>query len=68
MRRTRLSTEQVITDLVNAILDADVDGATDLPAVIADCYTKHYDHGKITYTRKFHSLALSIERNTEVLR
>ena len=62
---TPLTHNDVITELVTAIIAGDVNGSTDIPAVVSECYRPVSVGGRRYYERKTISIIDSVRRNTK---
>lgn len=62
---TPLSRNDVITELVTAIIAGDVEGSTDIPTVISECYTAFNIRGRLYYERTTPNIIDSVRRNTK---
>nr|DAY42422.1 MAG TPA: hypothetical protein [Caudoviricetes sp.] len=62
---TPLSRNDVITELVTTIIAGEVEGSTDIPAVLAECYTRVSVAGRMYYKRKDINIIDSVRRNTK---
>lgn len=60
-----LSREEVITELVTAIIVGGVDGSTDIPAVLEECYNAFSIRGRRYYERTTPNIIDSVRRNTK---
>ena len=60
-----LSREEVITELVTAIIAGDVEGSTDIPAVLEECYNAFSIRGRRYYERTTPNIIDSVRRNTK---
>lgn len=60
-----LSREEVITELVTAIIVGDVEGSTDIPAVLKECYNAFSIRGRRYYERTTPNIIDSVRRNTK---
>ena len=62
---TLLSRDAVITELVTAIIAGNVEGSTDIPAVIAECYNPFTIRGRKYYERTTPNIIDSVRRNSK---
>lgn len=62
---TSLSRDDVITELVTAIIAGDVEGSTDIPAVLEECYNTFSIRGRKYYERITPNIIDSVRRNTK---
>lgn len=62
---TSLSRDEVITELVTAIIAGDVEGSTDIPAVVSECYNTFSIGGRKYYERTTPNIIDSVRRNTK---
>lgn len=62
---TPLSRNEVITELVTAIIVGDVEGSTDIPAVVSECYKDVSVGGRRYYERMDNNIIDSVRRNTK---
>lgn len=60
-----LSRDEVITEVVTAIIAGDVEGSTDIPAVLEDCYNVFSIRGRKYYERTTPNIIDSVRRNTK---
>lgn len=60
-----LSRDEVITELVTAIIAGNVEGSTDIPAVLEECYKTFSIHGRRYYERTTPNIIDSVRRNTK---
>lgn len=60
-----LTTEAVITEIVTAIIAGDVNGSTDIPAVVSECYKPASRGSAHFYERKNNDIIASVRRNTK---
>lgn len=60
-----LSRDEVITELVTAIIAGNVEGSTDIPAVILECYNVFSIRGRRYYERTTPNIIDSVRRNTK---
>lgn len=60
-----LSREEVITELVTAIVVGGVEGSTDIPAVVSECYKPVSVGGRKYYERMDINIIDSVRRNTK---
>ena len=60
-----LSRNEVVTELVTAIIAGDVSGSTDILAVISECYKPVSFGGRSFYERKDINIIDSVRRNTK---
>lgn len=60
-----LSRAEVITELVTAIIAGDVEGSTDIPAVVEECYKAFTIRGRPYYERTTPNIIDSVRRNTK---
>ena len=60
-----LSRNEVITELVTAIIAGDVEGSTDIPAVLEECYSVFSIGGREYYERITPNIIDSVRRNTK---
>ena len=60
-----LSRDEVITEIVTAIIAGDVEGSTDIPAVLKDCYNVFSIRGRKYYERTTPNIIDSVRRNTK---
>lgn len=60
-----LSRDEVITELVTAIIAGDVSGSTDIPAVVSECYKTVSVGGRRYYEREDINIIDSVRRNTK---
>lgn len=61
----KLSREDVITELVTAIVVSGVEGSTDIPSVLKECYRIISIGGSRYYERTTPNIIDSIRRNTK---
>ena len=62
---TPLSRNDVITELVTAIIVGDVAGSTDIPTVVSECYKAVSVGGRKYYERADINIIDSVRRNTK---
>lgn len=62
---TPLSRNDVITELVTAIIVGGVEGSTDIRAVVSECYNPVSVGGRRYYERKDINIIDSVRRNTK---
>lgn len=60
-----LSRDEVITELVTAIIVGGVEGSTDIPAVLEECYNAFTIRGRHYYDRITPNIIDSVRRNTK---
>lgn len=60
-----LSRDEVITEVVTAIIAGDVEGTTDIPAVLEECYNHFSIRGRKYYERITPNIIDSVRRNTK---
>ena len=60
-----LSRDEVITEVVTAIIAGDVEGSTDIPAVLKECYNPISIRGRKYYERTTPNIIDSVRRNTK---
>lgn len=60
-----LSRDEVITELVTAIVVGNVEGSTDIPAVLEECYRQFSVRGARYYERITPNIIDSVRRNTK---
>jgi len=60
-----LTRDEVITELVTAIIAGNVEGSTDIPAVLEECYTAFSVRGRRYYERTTPNIIDSVRRNTK---
>ena len=60
-----LSRNEVITEIVTAIIAGDVEGSTDIPAVLEECYNTFSIRGRKYYERTTPNIIDSVRRNTK---
>lgn len=60
-----LSRNEVITEIVIAIIAGDVEGSTDIPAVLKECYNTFSIRGQKYYERTTPNIIDSVRRNTK---
>lgn len=60
-----LSRDEVITELVTAIIAGDVSGSTNIPAVVSECYKPVSVGGRRYYERENINIIDSVRRNTK---
>ena len=60
-----LTRDEVITELVTAIIAGNVEGSTDIPAVISECYNVFSIRGRHYYERTTPNIIDSVRRNTK---
>ena len=60
-----LTRNDVITELVTAIIAGNVEGSTDIPAVVSECYKPVSVGGRRHYERKDINVIDSVRRNTK---
>lgn len=60
-----LSRDEVITELVTAIIAGGVEGSTDIPAVLEECYNHFTIRGRNYYERITPNIIDSVKRNTK---
>lgn len=60
-----LTRDEVIAELVTAIVVGGVEGSTDIPAVVSECYRAVSVGGRVHYERKVISIIDSVRRNTK---
>lgn len=60
-----LSRDEVITEIVTAIIAGDVEGSTDMPAVLEECYNAFSIRGRKYYERTTPNIIDSVRRNTK---
>lgn len=65
VRPVSLSRDEVIMELVTAIIAGDVEGSTDIPAVLKECYNTISIRGRKYYERTTPNIIDSIRRNTK---
>lgn len=65
VRPVSLSRDEVITELVTAIIAGDVEGCTDIPAVLKECYNTISIGGRKYYERITPNIIDSVRRNTK---
>ena len=62
---TLLTRDEVITELVTAIIVGNVSGSTDIPAVVSECYEVVHVGGRRRYERMDINIIDSVRRNTK---
>lgn len=62
---TSLSRDEVITELVTAIIAGGVEGSTDIPTVVSECYKPVSVGGRMYYERMDINIIDSVRRNTK---
>lgn len=62
---TPISRNDVITELVTAIIAGGVEGSTDIPTVISECYKTVCIGGRRYYERTTPNIIDSVRRNTK---
>lgn len=62
---TQLARNDVITELVTAIIVGNVEGSTDISAVVSECYRPVSIGGRRYYERKDINIIDSVRRNTK---
>lgn len=60
-----LSRDEVITELVTAIIAGNVEGSTNIPAVLEECYNAFSIRGRKYYERTTPNIIDSVRRNTK---
>ena len=60
-----LSRTEVITEIVTAIIAGNVEGSTDIPAVLEECYNTFSIRGRDYYERTTPNIIDSVRRNTK---
>lgn len=60
-----LSRDEVITEIVTAIIAGGVSGNTNMPAVVSECYKPVSVGGRRYYERKDINIIGSVRRNTK---
>lgn len=60
-----LSRDEVITEIVTAIIVGDVEGSTDIPTVLEECYNAFSIRGRKYYERTTPNIIDSVRRNTK---
>nr|DAP14011.1 MAG TPA: hypothetical protein [Caudoviricetes sp.] len=65
VRAVSLSRDDVITELVTAIIAGNVEGSTDIPAVLEECYNAFSIRGRVYYERTTPNIIDSVRRNTK---
>lgn len=65
VRPVSLSQNEVIAELVTAIIAGGVEGSTDIPAVLAECYKPLTIRGRRYYERVTPNIIDSVRRNTK---
>lgn len=60
-----LSRDEVITELVTAIIVGGVEGSTNIPAVLKECYSTFNIRGRCYYERITPNIIDSVRRNTK---
>lgn len=60
-----LSRDEVITEVVTAIIAGNVEGSTNIPAVLKECYKPFSVRGRRRYERKDINIIDSVRRNTK---
>lgn len=60
-----LSRDEVITELVTAIIVGGVEGSTDIPAIVSECYKAFNIGGRCYYERITPNIIDSVRRNTK---
>lgn len=60
-----LSRDEVITEIVTAIIVGGVEGSTDVPAVLKECYNAFSIRGRYYYERTTPNIIDSVRRNTK---
>lgn len=65
VRSVTLSRDEVITELVIAIVVGNVEGSTNIPAVVSECYKLVSVGGRKCYERKDINIIDSVRRNTK---
>lgn len=65
VRAVSLSRDDVITEVVTAIIAGDVEGSTDIPAVLKECYKHFTIRGSRYYERITPNIIDSVRRNTK---
>lgn len=62
---TLLTRDEVITELVTAIIAGDVTGSTDIAATVSECYRPISTGGRKYYERTVINIIESVRRNTK---
>ncbi len=62
---TTLSRDEVITEIVTAIIAGNAEGCTDIPAVVGECYKPFSVRGRKYYERTTPNIIDSVRRNTK---
>ena len=62
---TPLTRNEVITELVTAIIVGGVEGSTDIPATVSECYKPISIGARRYYERKDINIIDSVRRNTK---
>lgn len=62
---TPLTRNDVITELVTAIVAGNVSGSTDIPTTVSECYRPVSIGGRRYYERKDINIIDSVRRNTK---
>lgn len=65
VRPVSLSRDEVITELVTAIIAGNVEGSTNIPAVLKECYNTFTIRGRRYYERTTPNIIDSVRRNTK---
>lgn len=60
-----LTRDEVIVEIVTAIVAGGVKGSTDIPAVVSECYKAVSVGGRMHYERKSINIIDSVRRNTK---
>lgn len=60
-----LTRDEVITEVVTAIVVGGVEGSTDIPAVLKECYNAFSIRGRCYYERTTPNIIDSVRRNTK---
>ena len=60
-----LSRDEVITEIVTAIIAGDVEGSTDVSTVLEECYNTFSIRGRKYYERTTPNIIDSVRRNTK---
>lgn len=60
-----LTRDEIITEIVTAIIVGVVEGSTDIPTVVSECYRPVSIGGRRYYERKDINIIDSVRRNTK---
>lgn len=60
-----LSRDEVITEIVTAIIVGGVEGSTNIPSVLKECYNTFSIRGRRYYERTTPNIIDSVRRNTK---